>query len=788
MNATANFINPFPGLRPFRQDEDYLFFGREEQTMELLQRLGSHRFVAVVGTSGSGKSSLVRCGLLSELQGGKLLRAGASWEVALTHPGGNPLALLADALLETDICDREQENAREHLLATLTRSHFGLVEVVKQARLGDNTNFLLVVDQFEEVFRFNEAGQMQQEVANEFVSMLLEAVAQSDVPIYVVLTMRSDFIGDCSQFEGLAEMVNRGEFLIPRLTREQYKQVIESPIKVAGGKIAPRLMQRLLNDLGQQTDQLPCLQHAMMRTWTVWSDRGETDSLDLDDYQRVGKMLQALSLHADEIYESLVDDRQRELCAGLFQALTTQESESRGIRRPQRLGKLAQILDVSAEELKPIIDAYRRPGVTFLMPSPEIELNETTIVDISHESLMRVWTRLRRWVEEEAQAASVFRRLSESAALYKQGKAGPYRDPELGIALSWFQTRRPNPAWAEHYHPGFAGAMEFLDASHRAQLADEQVREAARQHELEQARMLAEAERARAETETRSARRLRALLVGTALIALIAVSASAVAVNFWHDAVRAKQAAQRSEQSAQQNAQAAKIEAARATAQEAAAKAARDEAEVRAYTASLAASAADLQRNDSKTLRRRLQQAPDRLRGWEWAYLWNESDRSLKTTIVLPPEKNGYCMSLSRDGKFVASRPQGGHDKPVTVYDTRSGAKVATIKTFSSSNPLMTLSTDKRLLAYAHWGVPGVQIYEIKTGRPIVPDHMQGTFNSFLGFDPQGQRAVVLDESGKLRLFRTADWSQVAALPGNSALGDVETRRRGAISPDGLQP
>jgi energy-coupling factor transporter ATP-binding protein EcfA2 len=170
MSSTPAKMNPFPGLRPFTQEEDYLFFGREEQTLELLQRLGSNRFVAVVGTSGSGKSSLVRCGLLSELLGGRMMGAGSSWEIAVTHPGGNPLALLTDSLLEADLYDREEEHARENLLATLSRSHFGLVEAVKQADLGEGTNFLLVVDQFEEIFRFQDAGQRQQEVANEFVS------------------------------------------------------------------------------------------------------------------------------------------------------------------------------------------------------------------------------------------------------------------------------------------------------------------------------------------------------------------------------------------------------------------------------------------------------------------------------------------------------------------------------------------------------------------------------------------------------------------------------------------
>lgn len=602
MKTKTHSMNPFPGLRPFRQDEDYLFFGREEQTMELLQRLGTHRFVAVVGTSGSGKSSLVRCGLLSELLGGKLLKAGTSWEVAVTHPGGNPLALLAEAILEADLYDRDEEHARDQLLATLSRSQFGLIEAIKQAQLPARTNFLLVVDQFEEIFRFNEAGQTQQEMASEFVSLLLEAVGQTEVPIYVVLTMRSDFIGDCGQFEGLAEMVNRGEFLIPRLSREQYKRIIESPIKVAGGRIEPRLLQRLLNDLGQQADQLPCLQHALMRTWSVWSERGETEALDLDDYQRVGRMSEALSLHADEVFDSLESDRQRELCAGMFKALTIQESENRGIRRPQRLAGLCQILEVPLEELRPIIDAFRQQHVTFLLPSPEVELTDKTIIDISHESLMRVWARLRRWVEEEAQAVGIYRRLTESAMLHDRGKAGLYRDPELGIALAWREASRPNRAWAERYHPGFAHAMDFLDSSQQAQLAEEREHESARQRELEQARMLAEAQRQRAEAETNSARRLRGMLVGTALIAVFAIGSSLVAFNSWREADRAKQAAELSENSAQQNALTAQAAAERATLQEAAAKQARLEAEENLTRARTAIDEFLVQVSDSKLM------------------------------------------------------------------------------------------------------------------------------------------------------------------------------------------
>ena len=522
-------MNPFPGLRPFRQEEDHLFFGREEQTMELLGTLANHRFVAVVGTSGSGKSSLVRCGLLSQILGGKMLQAGTTWEVAVTHPGADPFGHLADALLEADIYDAEEEDAKSRLLATLGRSHFGLVEAIRQADLGEGTNFLLVVDQFEEIFRFNRSGTEERERASEFVSMLLQAARQSEAPIYIVLTMRSDFIGDCAEFEDLAEAVNRGEYLIPRMTRDQFKQTIEGPVRVAGGGLSPRLMQRLLNDLGQQADQLPCLQHALMRTWDRALASRSGEPLDLEDYDAIGRMQEALSRHADEIFGGLASDDERSLCAGLFRAITVRESENRGIRRPQRLDRIAEILDREIEVILPVIEAYRRAGVTFLMPPEEVVLEAGTVIDISHESLMRVWERLRAWVEEEAQAVSIFHRIAESAVLHERGEAGWCHDPELAIALSWRDSSKPNLAWAAQYGGHLESALSYLDGSQEAAEQEERDREAARQRELKQAKALAETERMRAGERARAATRMKGPLAVAAVIAVIAVIASIMA-------------------------------------------------------------------------------------------------------------------------------------------------------------------------------------------------------------------------------------------------------------------
>jgi WD40 repeat protein/Flp pilus assembly protein TadD len=764
MSRTPVRMNPFPGLRPFTQEEDYLFFGREEQTLELLQRLGSHRFVAVVGTSGSGKSSLVRCGLLSELLGGKMLGAGSAWEIAVTHPGGNPLALLTDALLDADLYDREEEHARENLLATLSRSHFGLVEAVKQAGIGSDTNFLLVVDQFEEIFRFQDAGQRQQEVANEFVSLLLEAVRQKDVPIYVVLTMRSDFIGECGQFEGLAEMVNRGEFLIPRLTREQYKRVIEGPIKVAGGQIAPRLLQRLLNDLGQQADQLPCLQHALMRTWDVWTARGDSEALDLDDYQRVGRMAEALSQHADEIHDSLASDHQRELCQGMFQALTVEESNSRGIRRPQRLGRLCQILEVPADELIPIIDAYRHRGVTFLMPSPDVELTDSTIIDISHESLMRVWTRLRQWVEEESQAAGIYHRLAESAALHEQNKAGLYRDPELGIALAWQQTKRPNAAWAERYRPGFDLAMAFLVESQRASVVEEQALEAARQRELAQAQELAEVQQLRLEQQQHAAGKLRKLIAGVAGVALIAGIACVLALAANDRARKLAVVASSEKDKAELNAKEAgqakrgtelaliQVEAEKGRAEENLRKAELAEKRSREFRYStdieLAARMVDDPTANATQLTSRLADfdpvqnkelaATDDLRGFEWYYLKNLMDS--RASVFPGFNKPVIAAAVTAEGVLVTL----DEEAQVRRFDVTTKQERGTQTDFRKGRNIVasTLSPDGQRVAIAIG--TEVQIFDATNGEQIgrsIPAQVRGG----IIFSPDSRMLITMD-------------------------------------------
>ena len=256
---------PYPGLRPFKRGETDIFFGREEQTDELVDRLSRTRFLSVVGPSGCGKSSLVRAGLLDALETGFMAAAGAGWQVADMRPGGRPMLRLADALLAMSGRPR-YDNDSAFLQAALERGPRSLIEYLDDLPLPKGDNLLILVDQFEEIFRF--ALGTGQEEADTFVALLLAATKQREQPVYVVITMRSDFIGDCARFTGLAEAVNEAQFLTPRLTREQSREAIEGPARVFGGEVEPALVNRLLNDMGTDPDQLPLMQHVLMRMWT----------------------------------------------------------------------------------------------------------------------------------------------------------------------------------------------------------------------------------------------------------------------------------------------------------------------------------------------------------------------------------------------------------------------------------------------------------------------------------------------------------------------------------------
>src|ERR1700676_4882521 len=272
-------LTPYQGLRPFQPSDWRFFCGRSTHVGEILQRLQSNRFVSVVGLSGSGKSSLVRAGVIPELLSDRLKGTTSDWLVALTTPGTKPLTNLAVALGdavrdyfkekksvgEEDLQSADEVEAwAEAVSDALNIGSLGFVNAIETAGLPERAHVLLVVDQFEELFRYKRRNQKDE--AEQFVEQLLRVTSDRVKNVYVIITMRSEFMGDCARFEGLAEAVNAGLYLTPRLNRDQLHEAITKPAERCGREIESSLVLRLLNDVANDQDQLPVLQKALMRT------------------------------------------------------------------------------------------------------------------------------------------------------------------------------------------------------------------------------------------------------------------------------------------------------------------------------------------------------------------------------------------------------------------------------------------------------------------------------------------------------------------------------------------
>jgi|HubBroStandDraft_4_1064222.scaffolds.fasta_scaffold04287_3 tetratricopeptide (TPR) repeat protein len=505
MSSDARLRPPYPGLRPFRPSESDLFFGRKNCTQAMVRRLAATRFLAIVGSSGTGKSSLVFTGLMEALELGFMAKAGSHWRIISFRPGGAPLHNLARELIldrqsETKDGDKAVDDVEVELLhVRLKNNRDALRDWWRENYATDGVNLLVFVDQFEELFRY----QSGRDEAEPFVARLLECRRSAQTEhdnIYVTITMRSEYLGASSLISGLAQAVTEGMFVTPRMDRKECEEAIKGPAAVCGVEIADDLVKRILNDLSdfaawdddtldtatdhgwedqlsrlaRRADQLPLMQHALNRMWAAQSkDNAGPIKLTLADYDAIGGFGGALDKHANAILSEMQENlggRGLAATEAVFRAVTTGTTAADAVRRQTEFGKLVEICGNDKAAVQAVIEGFGAEGRNFLTVTSELDpegstFDDETIVDISHESLIRQWRNLGEWVRAESQSAETYGHLRLAAKMWNDGKGSTLSRRNVCNARTWRRREKPNGAWASRYGGNYDLAVKFLRRS-----------------------------------------------------------------------------------------------------------------------------------------------------------------------------------------------------------------------------------------------------------------------------------------------------------------------------------
>jgi WD40 repeat protein len=491
MESKLSYKNPYPGLRSFNINEGDLFFGRDKQISELLEILKVSRFAAISGASGSGKSSLIKAGLIP-----RIINDSSQWSYALMRPGNNPsenFAVAVHRMLTAQNYNDGNSGSMRSTLRRIKNTSSGLCDFLDEINF--KKKLLIYIDQFEEIFRYinDERNPDGYKNASDFIAMLLNSVKKlQKQSVFLIISLRSDFLGECSQFPGLSEAINAGHYLIPKMTEEQKLEAVKGPAQKAGVEISPELSEQIKTDIRQKSDNLLVLQHAMMRTWDYRILNSDPSAdLELKHYEAIGTVKNALSVHAEIIYNSLPDKESQKITERIFKALTELGEDQKGIRRPATLREISKITGYPEPDIIDVSEKFREEGNSFLMPDTNTTLSSDTVIDIAHESIMRLWERLSLWVSEETSSAQTYLRLSKSAELYQEGKAGLLVNPDLQFAMQWLKDNEPTAEWAERYDPAFERVIQFIEYSRKEYQKQLKAREEKQKQRLKRTRFVA---------------------------------------------------------------------------------------------------------------------------------------------------------------------------------------------------------------------------------------------------------------------------------------------------------
>lgn len=385
---------PYMGMRYFDTADAELFYGREALTRELVARVAKENFLAIVGASGSGKSSVARAGLVPAWNAG-IVESGKRLigAVYILTPTTHPLESLAASLTRGS----ESVTATSTLMDDLKNDSRSLrLYIRKLLSQSGGTNLLLLVDQFEETFTLCK----DTDERKAFIENLLIATGEDNGAARVVLTLRADFYHHCFEYEGLRLALEKHQANIGAMTPDELREAITAPAQAAGWDFQPGLVDLILRDVGAEPGALPLLSHALLETWK----RRQGRTLTLQGYADAGGVKKAIAQTAENVYD-LFSPAEQIIARGIFLRLTELGEGVQDTRRRANLDELAQATttqEALTKVLKTLVGA-------------RLVTTEQDSAEVAHEALIREWGTLRKWLDEDRESLRLHRHLTESA-------------------------------------------------------------------------------------------------------------------------------------------------------------------------------------------------------------------------------------------------------------------------------------------------------------------------------------------------------------------------------------
>jgi WD40 repeat protein/class 3 adenylate cyclase len=727
---------PFKGLQFFDEGDSDLFFGRETLTAKLIHRLQDANFLSVIiGASGSGKSSLVRAGLVPAIKKGD-----ANSQVHIITPTAHPLEALAIELTR----ESESVTAAATLVDDLSKDprslHFFL------SRQTQPPHIILVVDQFEELFTLCR-DEFEREA---FIDNLLAALTPAPLPLgeerkgegnlTLIITLRADFYAYLAQYPELRDAVAQQQEYIGPMTTEELRRAIEEPARRGHWEFEPGLVDLILRDVGDEPGALPLLSHALLETWK----RRAGHTLTLKGYADAGGVRGAIAHTAESVFQNLSPAEQT-IVRNILLRLTEFGEGTEDTRRRASFDELMSSAE-DADEVRAVLNKLAEARL--------VTLSEDT-AEVAHEALIREWPQLREWLSQDREGIILHRNLTEAAhewELLERDTGSVYRGARLAQANEWS---------ALNHNALNAREKLFLDASNRQAKQEEQEREDQLQRELDSAKELAE-------TQRQSASRLRTRNRVITTVGTIAIILALLAGTFGVQS-------NRNAMQADENAQAAMNAEAVAVANAEAAQKAEAEAILQqrlALSREIAGNAIiNLDVDPERSILLAMQAvtttyAVDGTTTKEAADALHQAVLNSRLRLALYPQPgDGYGLAFSPDGKRIATSTSDGQIK---LWDLKSRKELFTLSGHEGFINSVAFSPDGSRLASAS-GDGTAKVWDLDTQQVIhdLRGHTDEVFS--VAFSKDGERIVTASIDGTARVWDAVNGQVLLTFTGHAA-------------------